>query len=308
MTEARVTVRVPGKINLQLSVGPLRKDGFHELATIYQAVDLCDDVRLTATPGVPLSVTVTGADADQVPTSTDNLAARAVRSVAALVGVEPEVAIGITKVLPVAAGMAGGSADAAAALMAADVLWDARLGRVELSRLAAELGSDVPFLLHGGTAVGTGRGEVLTPALSRGSFNWVFAIAAGGLSTPAVYGELDRLRGSDSVANPEVSVPVLTALAAGDAAALGAALVNELLPAAFALRPQLRQLLDFGTEAGALGATVCGSGPTCAFLVSDEGAGLDLAVALTATGLCRTVRRAAGPVVGAAVVDAVGVR
>jgi 4-diphosphocytidyl-2-C-methyl-D-erythritol kinase len=306
MTAAHVTARVPGKINLQLSVGALRSDGFHELATVFQAVGLYDEVTLTETPGHALSLSVIGPGAEQVPTTDVNLAAKAVRAIAARLGVRADVAIGISKGLPVAAGMAGGSADAAAALLAADTLWSGRLSRSELSELAAALGSDVPFLLHGGTAVGTGRGETLTPALSRGSFTWVLAISDGILSTPAVYAELDRIRAGETVAKPAVSPAVLTAVAAGDARTLGVALSNDLALAAQSLRPQLRQLIEFGLESGALGGMVSGSGPTCAFLVDGDESGLDLAVALSAAGLCRTVRRATGPVPGATVIDSGG--
>jgi 4-diphosphocytidyl-2-C-methyl-D-erythritol kinase len=306
MTAAHVTARVPGKINLQLSVGALRSDGFHELATVFQAVGLYDEVTLTQTPERGLSLSVVGPGAEQVPTTDDNLAAKAVRAIAARLGVQAEVAIRISKGLPVAAGMAGGSADAAAALLAADTLWSGRLSRSELSEMAAALGSDVPFLLHGGTAVGTGRGETLTPALSRGSFTWVLAISDGILSTPAVYAELDRIRGGETVAKPAVSPAVLTAVAAGDARTLGAALGNDLAVAAQSLRPQLRQVIEFGLEFGALGGMVSGSGPTCAFLVDGDESGLDLAVALSAAGLCRTVRRATGPVQGATVIDSGG--
>jgi len=204
----------------------------------------------------------------------------------------------------VAGGMAGGSADAAAALVACDALWQTGLSRHELLELAGELGSDVPFSLVGGTALGTGRGEVLTPVLARGRFEWVVAVADGGLSTPAVYAECDRLRGDAAVREPRVSDALMAALRAGDADALGAALHNDLQDAACSLRPELLQTLETGAQAGALGGLVSGSGPSVVFLARGKEHAIDIAVALSATGTCRSVRRAYGPVAGARPVGA----
>lgn len=299
MQSASVSVRVPAKVNLQLAVGPLRADGYHELVTVFAAVNLCDEVVVRASASDGVSLTLSGEGAEGLPTGVDNLAVRAALAVAARVGIDPAIEIHIHKSIPVAGGMAGGSADAAATLVACDALWKAGLRKEELSTLAADLGSDVPFALHGGIAIGTGRGEQLTPVLARGSFSWVFALADEGLSTPAVYAECDRLREGRKVKDPYVSDLLLQALVAGDPVLLGKALHNDLQPAAVSLRPSLGQLLEAGDDFGALGGIVSGSGPTCAFLARDEEHALDLAVALTATGLCRSVRRAQGPVPGA---------
>jgi 4-diphosphocytidyl-2-C-methyl-D-erythritol kinase len=299
----KVTVRSPAKVNLQLSVGGLREDGFHDVVSVYQAVSMFDEVSASAVePGHGLTVTVTGEGSGSVPTDATNLAVRAGLLLAEHAGCAPDARLHITKGIPVAGGMAGGSADAAAALLALDVLWDLHLDRSTLTTLAARLGSDVPFALMGHTAVGTGRGEQLTPALARGRFEWVMALADGGLSTPEVYAELDRLRGSRQVAAPEVSGPLMTALRAGDPHALGPALRNDLQRASVSLRPSLAMTLEVGEEYSALACVVSGSGPTCAFLARDEEHALDLAVALTSSGVCRTVRRASGPVAGARVV------
>lgn len=297
-----VTVRVPAKVNLQLSVGPLRSDGFHELATVFQAVGLYDEVVVRPNDGPGIALTVSGEGEGQIPLDDENLAYRAAVLLAEHTGVEPRVALHIHKSIPVAGGMAGGSADAAATLLACDTLWRQSTPRDELMALAGELGSDVPFALHGGTAIGTGRGESLTPVLSRGSFHWVFAVADGGLSTPAVYRECDRLRGGRKVPEPYVSDMLMQAMRAGDAVLLGKALHNDLQAAALSLRPALRQVLEVGEDFGALGGLVSGSGPTCAFVARDDEHALDIAVALTASGVCRTVRRAGGPVVGARVI------
>ena len=298
-----VTVRVPAKVTLHLSVGPARADGYHELVTVFHAVSLWDDVVATSTREPGITLTIEGEGAGVVPVDATNLAWRAADLLARRVGLQPAVSLHLRKGIPVAGGMAGGSADAAGTLLACDALWDLGRPRSELMALAAELGSDVPFALHGGTAIGTGRGEQLTPVLGRGSFHWVFALAAGGLSTPAVYAECDRLRGDEEVSDPYVSDLLMQALRAGDGLLLGKALHNDLQTPALSLRPALRQVLEVGEEYGALGGIVSGSGPTCAFLVADEESALDLAVALTASGTCRTVKRATGPVHGARVVS-----
>lgn len=292
-----VRARAPAKINLALHVGPLRTDGFHEVATTYQAVSL--DEIVVAEEAEELSVVVSGTDAELVPTDDSNLAIRAAAALASHVGRAPGVRLAITKLVPVAGGLAGGSADAAAALVACDALWQTGLTRAELSEIASTIGSDVPFALAGGTAIGTGRGEQLTTALVRGQSHWVLAVAETGLRTAEVYARLDRLRARHEVARPRVDVPVTAALGAGDQAALGRALVNDLEPAALALRPELRATLKAGRDAGALGAVVSGSGPTCVFLARDAEHALDLAVTLSAVGVCRTVKRVLGPVAGA---------
>jgi 4-diphosphocytidyl-2-C-methyl-D-erythritol kinase len=296
-----VTVRVPAKVNLQLSVGSVRPDGFHELATVFQAVGLCDEIvaREPAVPGITL--TISGEGEGELPLDGGNLAHQAAALLAEHAGVDPDVELHIHKAIPIAGGMAGGSADAAGTLLACDTLWRLATPRDELMALAADLGSDVPFALQGGTAIGTGRGENLTPVLSRGSFHWVFALADTGLSTPAVYRKCDRLHSGRTVPEPYVSDMLMQAVAAGDPLLLGKALHNDLQAAALSLRPALRQVLEVGEDFGALGGIVSGSGPTCAFVARDEEHSLDIAVALTASGVCRTVRRAQGPVPGARV-------
>ena len=302
-TPDRVTARAPAKVNLHLSVGRLRSDGFHDLTTVFQAVGLYDDVAVERADA--LTVEVTGERADQVPTDATNLAARAVQLLARHTGRPADVAISIRKGIPVAGGCAGGSADAAAALVACDALWGTGLSRDALAGLGAELGSDVPFSLHGGTALGTGRGEQLTPVLGQGGYAWVLALSAGGLSTPEVYAQLDRQRDTGPVGVVSSPADVLSALRSGDAVALGRALGNDLQGAALALRPELRQVLDTGRSLGALGALVSGSGPTVALLARDAGHAVDLAPALAAAGVCDAVRRADGPVPGARVVEVV---
>lgn len=298
-----VTVRAPAKINLDLSVGALRADGYHDVATAYHAISLYDEVIATDSDGLGVSVSAgTGVPVEDVPQDPSNLAAAAAMALARHVGRAPHVALHITKGIPVAGGMAGGSADAAAALVACDALWGTGLSRPELAAIGAGLGSDVPFALLGGTAMGTGRGEVLAPVLARGSFQWVAALAEGGLSTPAVYAECDRQRGDVDLPEPRVSDALMAALRAGDSDALGRALHNDLQEAACSLRPALRQTLETGVEAGALGAIVSGSGPTVVFLSRSPEHAIDIAVALSATGTCRAVKRAHGPVGGARVV------
>jgi len=294
-----VTVRVPAKVNLELLVGPRRADGYHGLSTVFHAVSLYDDITVSVAD--EWGVSVSGPLAAGVPEDGDNLAMRAARLVQARFDVEP-VHISIRKGIPVSGGMAGGSADAAATLVALDHLWGLDLDREEVEELGADLGSDVPFLVAGGTAMGSGRGEMLTPVLARGTYHWVFALAEGGLSTPAVYAECDRLRGDSDVPDPVATPALMSALRSGDPRELAPQLTNDLQEAAISLRPDLGEVLAAGMEYGALGGIVSGSGPTTAFLVEDNEAGIDLAVALTASGVVRDVRRASGPVHGAHVI------
>ena len=302
MQPESVTVRAPGKVNLYLRVGELDASGYHQIHTVLQAVSLYDELTATA-PEVAgeFTMTVEGEGAQDLPLDAGNLVIRAARLLAEKTGESAGVHIAVRKAIPVAAGMAGGSADAAGALVACDELWGTGLTRGELQELAAELGSDVPFSFHGGTALGTGRGEQLSPVLSRGSYSWVFALADAALSTPVVYGELDRYR--SELPRPKLSEPgeLLRALRQADAGALGHALANDLQAPAIRLRPSLAPLLEAGRELGALGALVSGSGPTCAFLVKDKTQQLSLASELGQAGLCRAIRVASGPVSGARV-------
>lgn len=293
--------RVPAKINLQLSVGPQRPDGFHDLVTVFHAISLFDDVTVAeGEVGSGIRIIVSGDYVDLVPTGPENLASKAVSMVAARYGRDADFLVQIRKSIPVAAGLAGGSADAAGALLATDALLGGELTREDLLAMAAQLGSDVPFSLTGGTSIGMGRGERLTPALARGHFHWVL-LADTGLSTPAVYREFDRLNPQPDT--PRVSEELMHALLSTDPVALGKTLSNDLQPAAIALRPALTQLLEIGQEYSALGSIVSGSGPTIAFLVRDEEHALDLAVGATASGFTGAIIRAYGPVPGARLGD-----
>ncbi|OBG59144.1 4-(cytidine 5'-diphospho)-2-C-methyl-D-erythritol kinase [Mycobacterium sp. E3339] len=297
-----VTVRVPGKVNLYLAVGDRREDGYHELTTVFQAVSLLDEV--TVRNADVLSLELVGEGADKLPTDERNLAWQAAELMAEHVGRAPDVSILIDKSIPVAGGMAGGSADAAAVLVAMNSLWELNVPRRDLRMLAARLGSDVPFALHGGTALGTGRGEELATVLSRNTFHWVLAFADGELLTRKVFAELDRLREAGDPPRLDGPGPVLAALAAGDSEQLAALLGNEMQAAAVSLNPKLRRTLRAGVEAGALAGIVSGSGPTCAFLCPSAGSAVDVGTEVSGAGVCRTVRVASGPVAGARVVPA----
>jgi 4-diphosphocytidyl-2-C-methyl-D-erythritol kinase len=297
-------VRVPAKINLQLGVGPPRADGYHDLVTVYQAVSLFEEV--TVAPADRDGVTVLGTDEEKVPLDAGNLALHAVTALRSAAFDGGPVHISIAKHIPVAAGLAGGSADAAGALVGCNELWDTGLTQQELCAVAAEVGSDVPFAVLGGTAVGRGRGEELTPALvPAAQYHWVLAFADGQLATPKVYATLDRLRAESDAAAPGLDATLMTALRAGDPVRVGKALSNDLQPAAVALLPALRKTLAAGLELGALGAQVSGSGPTCLFLARTKERALDLAAALSGTDVCWSVLVASGPVPGATIVSAV---
>ena len=296
-----VRVRVPAKINLHLGVGPLRNDGFHELNTVYHAISLFDE--LTARAGDTLTLTMEGEGTGTLALDESNLIMRAARALAARTRVPAYARLHLRKSIPLAGGLAGGSADAAATLIACDLLWGTGMSRDELAEVGAELGSDVPFLLHGGTALGTGRGEAISPILARPTtWHWVLAIADGGLSTPDVYRQLDTLRGSPwpPAARGDAD-ELMSALRQRDPEVLGAALGNDLQPAALALCPELADVLKAGHEAGAITGIVSGSGPTCVFLATDAAHAGRIAAELNASGVCREAVTARGPMPGARV-------
>ncbi|MCL2781683.1 MAG: 4-(cytidine 5'-diphospho)-2-C-methyl-D-erythritol kinase [Actinomycetia bacterium] len=314
-----VRVSAPAKVNLYLEVGPVRRDGYHELVTVFQAVGLHDEVVASHAPSLRLAVHAmpapgepsgpgapagpSGVGVPGVPSDSRNLAWRAAELLAARHGIAPRVRLDLYKAIPVAGGMAGGSADAAAALLACATLWATGTSRDELAKMAGQLGSDVAFPLLGGTALGTGRGEVLAPALCTGRFHWVFALADFGISAGDAYRELDRLRATGRPARACAPDAVLDALRSGDPRRLAAAMKesNDLQPAALSLAPSLRRVLAAGRDLGALVGIVSGSGATCAFLAADEESAEQLAAALTTEGVCRAARVAAGPVPGARV-------
>lgn len=302
---APVTVRAPAKVNLHLGVGAPRADGFHPLVTVYQAVGLHDDLTAApAAPGEGLTLSLTARphlDVSGVPLDATNLVVRAGLALAAHHGRPADARLHLDKSVPVAGGLAGGSADAAAALVALDRLWELQTPDADLLRLAADLGSDVPFALVGGSALGTGRGEVVDPAPDAGAWWWVVVPSDEGLSTPRVYRHHDELR-PDAPAEPRPAHAVLAALRAGDVHALAAALHNDLQAPALDLRPDLADLLEAGERAGALRGLVSGSGPTCVFLCADVGAARSTAGALQESGR-DGVLVVPAPVAGAHVLD-----
>jgi 4-diphosphocytidyl-2-C-methyl-D-erythritol kinase len=280
-----VHVRAPGKINVFMRVGSLQEDGYHDVATAYQAVSLCEEVRAHAAPD--FSVTFDGpVDCSKLAVDGSNIAIKAARMLARKTGYRGGVRLEITKRVPIAGGMGGGSADAAATLVACDALWGTELTREELHSLAARLGADVPFALTGGTAIGTGRGDQLSPALAKGQFHWVLVLADYGMSTPQVYEELDRHRERHALdifpASPQpfVDAGVLQALRAGDPHMLAECLHND-------------------ERNGALAGIISGSGPTIAFLAPDLDGAISLQIALSAARL--QVLRVTGPYSGARV-------
>ena len=297
-----VHVRAPGKINVFMRVGAVMEDGYHDVATAYQAVSLYEDVR--AYHADDFSVSFGGSvDTSGLPRDESNLAIKAARLLARRTGYSSGVRLEIDKHVPIAGGMGGGSADAAATLVACDTLWGTELGREELLTLAAKLGADVPFALVGGTAIGTGRGDRLSPALATGQFHWVLALPDGELSTPRVYSELDRHRERHAAdiapaqVSPTVDSAVLQALRAGEPAMLAEALTNDLQAPAIHLVPEIADVIELGEMNGALAGIVSGSGPTVAFLAADLDSAIDLQIALSASRV-RAVR-ATGPVHGA---------
>jgi 4-diphosphocytidyl-2-C-methyl-D-erythritol kinase len=304
MRSRGVIARVPAKVNLQLAVGPLGNDGFHEVTTVFQAISLFDDVTVeTAAENNGISIQVTGQTSTGVPSDSSNLAVKAATLMIKNYDLPNDINIKLKKEIPVAGGMAGGSADAAGVIVGLDSLFELGLSRDEMEMVGSKIGADVPFSICGGVAIGTGRGDQITPALFKGSYNWVLALSGQGLATPSVYAECDRLREGLSISTPVVSEQLMQALRAGDAKALGKSLSNDLQPAACSLRPALRLVLDVGLDYGALGGIVSGSGPTVAFLVKDDEHAMDLTVALSSSGVISSVVRATGAVAGARIIE-----
>ncbi len=291
-----VTVRAAAKINLHLGVGRARDDGFHPLDTVYQAISLYDDVTVAVADEDDVSVLASAhIDVGGVPRDASNIALRALADV-------PDVprATGhrvlINKQIPVAGGMAGGSADAAAALLAHDRLHDLDQPDDVLMARAAGLGSDVPFSLVGGTARGRGRGEVVERIEDHGHWWWVVVPAAVGLSTPDVYRHFDRLH-PDAPEQPAEPLELLAALASGEPVRLARTLHNDLQVPAIDLRPELGTLIDRGEAAGALRGIVSGSGPTCVFLCDSMTGAMEVMAGLSES--YDVVLTATGPVAGA---------
>ena len=296
-----ITVRAAAKINLHLGVGRAREDGFHPLDTVYQAIGIHDDLTLTEADALTLTTHVADhVDATGVPDGPDNIVLRAARLLAEHAGREATGAVEVRKDIPVAGGMAGGSADAAAALVACDRLWDLGTPDDDLLALAARLGSDIPFSLVGGTARGLGRGEVVTPVTDHGSWWWVVVPAEVGLSTPVVYRHFDTMR-PDAPTAPPSAEPVLAALATGEPVRLARALHNDLQEPALDLRPELGDLITRGEAEGALRGIVSGSGPTVVFLCDSADGAHATAQGIAGAGH-PVVLTATGPVAGSHVV------
>ena len=288
-----------------LGVGEPGDDGYHDLVTVFHALNVRETIALTEAddPANP-KVTVAGPYASSsIPCDERNLARKAVNALARATDTHIAVDIAIDKNVPVAGGMGGGSADAAAALVA----YAARIGLDDpqlLHDTAAALGADVPFALLGGTAIGTGRGDELATVMSDAQFHWVLATSASELSTPLVYGRLDQMRAEGRAPGPTVDAgEAVAAFVAGDPHRLADALHNDLEAAACDMLPQLREVLRTGREAEALGGLVSGSGPTVAFLAEDATHALDLAVILEASTSVRNVVRTTGPAPGAHLVE-----
>jgi 4-diphosphocytidyl-2-C-methyl-D-erythritol kinase len=272
--------------------------------TVFQAISLFDDVSVATAPvGNGLTIDISGQTSSGVPADSSNLAIRAAELMVKTYDLPTDLVIKLKKEIPVAGGMAGGSADAAGVIVGLDSLFELGLSRDEMESVGSKIGSDVPFSICGGVAIGSGRGDQITPALAKGNYFWVLALSGQGLATPSVYQECDRLREGLSITTPQVSEPLMQALRAGDAKALGKSLSNDLQSAACSLRPALRLVLDVGVDYGALGGIVSGSGPTVAFLVSSDEHAMDLTVALSASGVVSSVVRATGPVPGARIIE-----
>lgn len=294
-----VEVKVPAKVNLALKVGGLAPDGFHPIETLFHAVGIYDTI--VATPSEHIGLEFSGEGAESLPLNNSNLAWRAAELIAEYANVEPNVHLSIHKNIPIAGGMAGGSADAAGTLLACDTLWKLKLSREELMGLAAQLGSDISFPLVGGTAIGKGRGEEITSLLTRGEIHWVFAVSEDGLSTPRIYRVFDEM--NPNPAKPEVPQDLVAALVNGDIKVAAKLMTNDLQAAAIAERPVLAKILKAGEHAGALHGIVSGSGPTCAFIARSHQDAIDISNELQISGVVERTILGVGPVKAAHVTE-----
>ena len=321
-----VSVSAPGKVNLFLALGAARPDGYHPLNTVFAQIGLSETVTvsalqaLTTTAPQPGSAPAAQPDSapaaqpdsvpaaqtgsprielaltrpdNNVPLDHTNLAYRAAQAVAQQAAqrglATPDVHILLDKAVPVAGGMAGGSADAAATLKACNEFWQVGLSLEELAQLGAQLGADVPFGLYGGVALGTGRGDLIEPLKAApGPYYWTFALQDEGLSTAAVFKHFD----ATVQAPPAADMPpeqLLAALEAGDVAEVSRHIRNDLQATAIDLRPELGQLIDLAKKAGALAAMVSGSGPTVAALSSSRAVAERVALCWSLTPFCDQV-------------------
>ncbi|GAA3801973.1 4-(cytidine 5'-diphospho)-2-C-methyl-D-erythritol kinase [Nocardioides panacisoli] len=297
-----VTVRAPAKINLFLGVGRARPDGFHPLETLYQAVSLYDDVTVTSADEWSVRTVSDDPHVDLagVPEDEDNIAVRAGKALVTHHGVDRAAAIEIRKGIPVAGGMAGGSADAAATLLALDRLWNLQTSDEDLLALAAGLGSDVPFALVGGTAHGTGRGEVVTPVEDNGTWWWVVVFNEIGLPTPTVYAAFDV----GEYAEDEIGIdePRYKMLREADPDTMALLVRNDLEDPAFDLRKDLERTAEQILTCGATTALLSGSGPTLLGAARDAAHAREIVARLAELGH-ENVMVANGPVAGAHVVS-----
>ena len=319
MREVRASA--PGKVNLTLRVGAPTSDGYHPLVTVFEALNLRETVtvRTSKTPGVRVETiaylpdgsvdeATTRAMADVDPAT--HLAVRAARVLQRLAAAGPwastaaGLSIRVDKRVPVAGGMAGGSADAAAALVACNELWELGLGDEQLHAIGRSLGADVPACLAGGIALGTGRGDhmsVLREGDEAGAeyqHHWVMLLAHEGLSTPSVFREFDRV---DAAGAPALAEPTPEEVAAlcGEPEELSHCLVNDLQAPALRLRPELADTIASAKEAGALAVTLSGSGPTVAALARDAEHARTLAATLSDAPTVARAIPTHGPACGA---------
>lgn len=304
----QVTVRAPGKVNLELTVGAPDERGMHPLATVFQAVSIYEEVTASlARPGNGITLSVTGRDAGQVPVDDTNIVYKAALLLAretGLVGHDevPDLHISIKKQIPVGGGMAGGSADAAATLIACNELWRTHTRQEGLDAIAAQLGADVTFCMHGGTAEGRGYGEQLAPVLCAGEYHWLFVLSDIPISTGAAYRELDEQE--REIRSPlVVRSDLMAALRTGDPVEVGAQLRNDFQENAIKHQPQLAKILEFAEDHLAAGAIVSGSGPTIAILAPSLWHQRELKAELAAELPGVEVIPATGPVHGARVIE-----
>lgn len=321
MREVRASA--PAKVNLTLRVGEPSRDGYHPLVTVFEALHLREyvTVRTSKTLGIRIDTTahLPGGGIDEATTramrdlpADSHLAGRAAKVLQrlAMAGPWAATAAGLTitvdKHIPMAGGMAGGSADAAAALVACNELWELGLNPDQLETIGRTLGADVPACLMGGIALGTGRGDHMEllaagdPDPSEAGHHWAIALAHGGLSTSEAFAALDTAGGPQGSWKPLESLTGAERVAlTGSVQDLAPALVNDLEETALSLRPELADTVEAARRAGALAVHLCGSGPSIAALAADADHARFLVEDLASCESVKAALATSGPAEGA---------
>lgn len=321
----RATVRAPAKLNIYLQIGDVREDGYHDITTVYQTIDLFEEVAVTdlsqedgeCDKAEFVHISLSGPESNEsIPTDGHNLASKAAKLLAQRYGITPKLHLDISKRIPARGGLGGGSADAAATLIGCNIIWDLHLRKEELMALGALLGEDVPVHIQGGMAIGVGHKQPLIPIPAgpgdhyphhHPDWYWVLGVPYGdGLSTRDVFVQLDAMKGTRGAVDfaSAHNTCLATSWGTENPETLAPRLSNDLERPAGVLLPALVKGLEEGRrDENALAGFMTGSGSTCVFLARSAEGAEALARNLKERELFRNIILAKGPAEGACMVD-----